>query len=267
MEELAEIRRELPISALHGSPVVGEKLEPMDRDSATLDISDMPSFKGANVSQLAFETGGGTTLQPPARSAMARTAAWIAGSLALLAVVALGFVWGFSGATAAPEQPPDPRAAEPADESSQGQSGPGHKISLKTSIHLTVQVDPPVAHVTVDGEFVPEDGIDLARGNDPVKVIVEAEGFQSRTLEVVPVSDIDLDLELDKLAEPVEESTETPKPETKGKKTPKPGKAGGKGAGKKPPGSEKQPEEKPPKKPPKKPDKDHSLDRPMDNPF
>jgi serine/threonine protein kinase len=273
MEELVAIRRELPVSALHGTPILGEKIEPVDRNSATLDISDVPAAHRGAVSQLAFETGGGT-IQPPARVRLAKTAGWVGGSMVLLGLIALGFLWLFDTDPVA-EPPPDPRPSVAAG----GEEGSTGEV-LSASVRLAVRSTPLGASVTADGERVPEEGIYVARGNMPIKVRVEAEGFESRVLEVVPTADMDLEIALEPLSEPALEDAVEPDtdemsdPRSSGKKG---GKWKGKGGGKKPPKepvvkpAEKpveKPVEKPPKKPPKKPgEKEHSLDRPMDNPF
>jgi len=262
MEELVVIRRELPVSALHGAPIIGEWVAPVDRNSATLDISDVPASHRA-LSQLAFETGGGT-IQPPARARMARTAAWAVGSVLLLGLIALGFVWMFDDEPETTEPGPVPEVAA----EGEGAEGAG-EAQLSTSVLLAVRATPQDALVTADGERVPEEGLYVARGTTPIKLRVEAEGFEPRTLEVVPVADLDLDVELEPLAAAETDTAAQQEPEGgsagKGTKT-------GKGGGKRPPKvAETKPADTPPKKPaetpPKKPDKDHPLDRPMDNPF
>ena len=143
-----------------------------------------------------------------------------------------------------------------------------------------VSATPHDATVTADGEQVPEAGIYVARGNTPIKLRVEAKGFETRTLEVVPVGDLDLEVALDPISEPEVDTSAQPDSDpttaTGGKGGKGKGGKGGKGGGTKPPKDQApkppdKPGDKPPKKPgdkpPKKPDNGHSLDRPMDNPF
>ncbi|MBW2277595.1 MAG: hypothetical protein JRF63_08905, partial [Deltaproteobacteria bacterium] len=273
MEELVAIRREIPVSALHGTPVLGEKIEPVDRNSATLDISEIPATHRGAVSQLAFETGGGT-IQPPARTRMAKAAGWVVGSVLLIGLIALGFVWLFESEGEV-NPPPTTRAATP-----DGEGGDKPQGDRSTSILLAVSATPHDATVIADGELVPEAGIHVARGNIPIELRVEAEGFETRTLEVVPVADLDLEVALDPIPEPDVDTSAQPSTEltsaTSGKGGKGKGGKGGKGGGKKPPKGQEpkppdKPGDKPPKKPgdkpPKKPDNGHSLDRPMDNPF
>jgi len=270
MEELVAIRREVPVSALHGAPVLGEKIEPVDRNSATLDISDVPAAHRGAVSQLAFETGGGT-IQPPARARLAKAAGWVGGSVLLVGLIALAFLWLFdSEGEVAP--PPEDDVAAP-----DGEGEPPNDVS--TSVLLAVRATPHDAIVTADGERVTEAGIYVARGSSPIEVRVEAEGFEARALEVVPVTDLDLDIALDPLPEPEVDTSVEPDTGSVEVAAGKGGKGkgkGGKGGGKKPPKGPgtKPPDkagDKPPKKPgdkpPKKPPRDQSLDRPMDNPF
>jgi serine/threonine-protein kinase len=75
---------------------------------------------------------------------------------------------------------------------------PGASATVDTLVHLSVHATPPSAHVAVDGTPLPSNPYegDAARDGATHRVIVSADGFESRELEVRFSRDVSLDVAL-----------------------------------------------------------------------
>jgi len=255
LEALGASRRAMEEGDVWKEPVYRRDLSIADRDSKTMDINDV-SLEELEDVPMAFETGGKTTWKKIASSPR-RRAAWIGGGIGALLLLAAIVVWTvFPGETGEGPKSSDPgdriiagdQGSGDAEGTTAGDAGSGEDVSL---VRLKVTRVPADAEVTVDGIEVPPEGMDLARTGITMKLVASAPGHETKTLDIVPTVDLDLEMELER--SPDAEAAAGAGGAKGGKKGGKKGgaKGGGKGG----------------KKGGKKGGGKDSLDRPMDNPF
>lgn len=254
LEAIVALRRSLPYDVLHGAPIVNRQEPRIDRDSNTMDLGDV-LYQSKVETPLAFENEGPREAR---RRSRRRVALGVAASLLLViaAGTAVFLGMGDDAPVAAPRPAPILPAADPGDDSA--------KAAVPASgVRVVVERSPAEAEVTLAGERVPADGLEVPRGEGKLELKASAPGYVEQRAEIVPDRDRKIVVTLEPAAAP------EPAAKAGGSKgSTKAGKAKAGGAGKKPdPGktgdgmAPASVEKKPGKGEPK------GLDTPMDNPF
>jgi serine/threonine protein kinase len=246
MEAIIAMRRSLPYDVLHGEPLVNRDDRPVDRNSSTMDLGDV-LLQSKVETPLAFENEGprGARLRSRRRIALG-----FLGSIALVIAVAATLFFGMRS-----EEPKDDdpvvRADPPRGDGAKDAGG----VAQRATVKVVVERRPAQAEVTVAGQVVPVDGLELRRGEAELEVVIRADGYVTQRTELVPDKDVKLVVAL--------EPAPLPKPQIRKGAGPKSAAKAGE-AGKKPGGGK---EVTPAGVKPPGTDKPKGLDTPMDNPF
>ncbi len=207
MEELNKIRDHLSVQQLSDpvSVVQAKKTIKVNRNAKTLDSSEVILSEEPDT-PFSVELEGSSAEIPIVQASQKKRVFVWTGVLASLLVL-IGVVFFVSQGTgdakelhdgkeylAAAQDEPETATSATRIESSGSQGNREEKEIEK--IRLRVTRSPEDAAITVDGRVVSEDGIDLEAGSSPLTVMAEAEGFETKKLEIIPSEDLDIQMQL-----------------------------------------------------------------------
>ncbi|MCP4678610.1 MAG: serine/threonine protein kinase [Deltaproteobacteria bacterium] len=267
MDELNRIRDHLSIQQLNdpASVIQGNNSVRVNRNAKTIDSSETLLSEEPDTP---FFVETDAEMPVPRASPRKRIFA-LGGALASFFVM-IGVILFASNGTGDVEKPTDRQEHLATAQGERAASTLATRVESSSSkrvldeakqIRLRVTRSPQEAVITVDGRIVSEDGIDLEAGSSPLFVIAEAEGFETKKLEITPSEDLDIEMRLVRLSESGEASSKT-----RDRKRRKRGKSKKKNASV---SAESVPGGKASENNPKGKDgkSTQALDRPMDNPF